>query len=236
MESKVANLILEDINIEIIQKKIKNIYLGVHRPAGLVKVTAPEKMSLDAIKAFVLSKLPWIKKQKLKFENPSLLLPKTFMDGESHYFNGMHYMLRIIKSEGAPKVLLNDTEIMLYIRPGWEIIHKKALLDAWYGQELNLKLASLIPIWEQKMNVSVEKFSLRKMKTKWGSCSPLSRTIRFNLELVKKPFECLEYVVVHELAHLIEASHNARFKSLMDKFLPKWRLHREELNRFPREI
>ncbi len=227
------NFKLNNIDVEVTQKNIKNVHLSVYPPKGGVKVSAPESMELETIRVYVISKLGWIKKQQEKLRAQEREAPRECIDRESHYFNGKRFLLKVVERDAAPQVSLSHSRIVLQVRPGAGEVKKRSVLDAWYRQQLKEKVSSLITQWENKMDVSVAHCTVRKMKTKWGSCSPVSRSIRINLELAKKPPECLEYIVVHELAHLLERSHNSRFIALMDRFIPKWRFYRDELNRLP---
>lgn len=227
------NIRLNNLDVEVQHKNIKNVHLSVYPPNGHVKVSAPESMDIEIIRVYVISKLGWIQKQQQKLQAQVRETPRECIDRESHYFNGKRYLLKVIEKDAVPQVRLSHSTIVLQIRAGANEEKKRAVMAGWYRQQLKAKISALIPQWEKKMDVSVSRFTVRKMKTKWGSCTPLSRTIRINLELAKKPPECLEYIVVHELAHLLEASHNSRFVGLMDKFMPKWRLYRDELNALP---
>lgn len=227
------NIRLNNIVVEVVQKNIKNVHLSVYPPTGHVKVSAPESMTNETIRVYVISKLGWIKKQQEKLRNQEREALREYIDRESHYFNGKRYLLKVVERDAVPQVSLSHSKIVLQVRPGANEAKKRAVLDTWYRQQLKEKVSTLIPQWEKKMDISTTQFAIRKMKTKWGSCSPLSRSIRINLELAKKPLECLEYIVVHELVHLLEPSHNNRFVSLMDKYMPRWRFHKEELNRMP---
>ncbi|HAU1490442.1 TPA: M48 family metallopeptidase [Legionella pneumophila] len=224
---------LDDMDVVVVQKNIKNVHLSVYPPVGHVRVSAPEQMSLDAIRAYVISKLNWIRKQQNKFQSQERETTREYIDRESHYFNGKSYLLKLVECDAPPKVQLNHSQILLQIRPGTNVHKKAEIMDNWYRQQLREKIHPIITAWERKMGVSVSKFTIQKMKTKWGSCTHSLSSIRINLELAKKPSEFLEYVVVHELAHLIEPSHNHRFVALMDQFMPKWRFYRDELNRLP---
>jgi len=224
---------LNDMDVELVQKNIKHVHLSVYPPKGYVKVSAPQSMAIETIRVYVISKLGWIKKQQEKLRAQERETPRECIDRESHFFNGKRFLLKVVERDAAPQVSLSHSKIVLQIRPGANEEKKRSVLDAWYRQQLKEKVSSMIIQWEKKMDVSVAHFSIRKMKTKWGSCSPSSRSIRINLELAKKPPECLEYIVVHELAHLLEPSHNSRFITLMDRFMPKWRLYRNELNALP---
>ena len=224
---------LNEIDIEVLQKDIKNVHLSVYPPNGLVKVSAPEGMNLDTIRIFVISKLGWIKQQQVKLRAQERESPRDYIDRESHYFMGKRYLLRIIEKNEPPKVTLAHSEMYLYVRPESDQSKKQSVIDEWYRQQLKEMIPPLINKWEKKLKVSVLQFTVRKMKTKWGSCSPDSQSIRINLDLAKKPPECLEYIVLHEMMHLLEASHNTRFVLLMDTFMPKWRFYRDELNSLP---
>lgn len=224
------NFQLHDFNVVVIKKKIKNMYLNVCPTEGVVKVSAPNRMSLEMIKAFIVSKSHWIKNRQEKLFSQERAVDKEYVDGESHYFNGERYSLKLIEHNAAPTVCLTHAEIVLQVRPNTDKAARGSMLDAWYRQKLKEKLHELFPLWEMKIGVSIAQFKIRKMKTRWGSCSPSSKSIRINFELIKKPPECLEYIVVHELVHLLEPSHNKRFVSLMDSFLPNWRFYRKELN------
>jgi predicted metal-dependent hydrolase len=223
-------LTLENLEIQIVQKKIKKLYLSVYPPHGQVRISAPRSMSIETIRHFVLSKMEWIKKQQEKMLKYPPSIIKQLIDNELNEFCGKSYYLKLIETQSLPQVILTDSEIILYIRPQSQTAQKVALLDDWYRQELHKNILNIIPIWEKKMQVKVSKLTIQKMKTKWGSCTPARSSIRLNLELIKKPLECLEYVIVHELAHLIEPSHNHRFQAIMDTFLPDWRLHQKRLN------
>jgi len=221
------------MDVEIVQKDIKNIHLSVYPPKGRVKVSAPESMSIDTIRVFVISKLGWIKKQQDKLCGQTRETPRQCIDKESHFYNGRRYLLQVVERNASPQIELFHSKIILQVRPGASEEKKQAVLEAWYRKQLAEKVRILISIWEKKIGVSVAKCTIRKMKTKWGSCIPSSRSILINLELAKKPPECLEYIVVHELVHLIEPSHNSHFVSIMDRSLDKWRFYRDELNTLP---
>lgn len=227
------NFMLNDMDVELERKKIKNIYLSVYPPTGAIKVSAPVRMSLEVIRSFIVAKTSWIKKQKIRLLAQERETTREYIDRESHYFNGQRYLLKLVEQNAVPKVYLAHSEIVLQVRPNADKAIKSSVLDAWYRQQLRERLYELVALWENKIGVSVEEVKIQRMKTRWGSCSPSSKSIRINLELIKKPPECLEYIVVHELVHLLEPSHNKRFVSLMDNFLPKWRLYRSELNALP---
>jgi len=224
---------LGDIKVEVVKKDIKNIHLSVYPPAGRVRISAPSRMSLDTIRVFVISKLGWIKQQQQKFQSQARETPREYLDRESHYVWGKRYLLRVIESDTAPVVELKHSRMFLHVRPGTDAVKKQIIMEAWYREQLKQALPPLIAKWEPLMGVQVARFFVQRMKTRWGSCNPRARTIRLNTDLAKKPRECLEYVVVHEMVHLLEPTHNARFVALMDQFMPKWQFYRDVLNRLP---
>jgi len=224
---------LGNITVDVVQKNIKNMHLSVYPPTGRVRISAPARMDLDVIRVFAISKLGWIKKQQVKFKNQEREAPREFLNRESHYFNGQRYLLKVIKKDAAPRVELKHSKIELYVRPHTSREKMKSILDEWYRKELKAILPALIEKWEEKINVQVNAFGIKKMKTKWGACNREAGRIWLNLELAKKPAECVEYVVVHEMVHLLERNHNDRYSSLMNEFMPKWKFYKDELNRLP---
>jgi hypothetical protein len=205
--------------------------LSVNLPTGSVRISAPRRMDLDSIRVFAVSKLSWIKKQQTKLRNQEREVPREYLNKESHYFKGKRYLLKVVEQNSAPAVVLKHTTIELYIRPGTSRDKRKAILDEWYRQRLKELLPLLIQKWEKKMGVQVNEFRIKKMKTRWGTCNIKEKRIWLNLELAKKPVECLEFIVVHEMVHLFERKHNDRFVSYMDKFMPRWKFNNEVLNR-----
>jgi predicted metal-dependent hydrolase len=220
---------LNDIVVDVTQKKIKNIHLSVY-PNGQVKISAPLHMNQDTIRSFLISKLGWIKQKQTKFQNQQRETPRDCINRESHYVWGQRYLLKVIERDAPPKITLGHSEMQLYVRANSSQEYKQAVVDEWLRYELKKALPPLIKKWQPIMGVTVNKFFVQKMKTQWGSCNYTMGNVRFNSELAKKPPECLEYVVVHELAHLLEPSHNARFHSLMSQFMPNWKLIKAELN------
>ncbi|MEH6639373.1 MAG: SprT family zinc-dependent metalloprotease [Porticoccaceae bacterium] len=223
------NLKVNELDVELTRKKIKRLNLRVLPPYGCIKVSAPRSMKTAEIQDFVLSNLTWVKKQQEKCRAQVYAALDEYVDGESHYVQGQRFLLEVIERNAHPKVTVDEETIRLQVRPGEDKDSRRSTLDAWYRQQLEEQLGPLMSQWENAMDVSVAKFSIRKMKSRWGSCTPSSRSIRINLELAKKSPQCLEYIVVHELAHLLEPSHNRNFYAIMDKFLPNWRLCDAEL-------
>jgi len=205
----------------------------VYPPKGRVRVSAPESMEMDTIRVFVISKLGWIKKQQNKICSQEREASREFLDRESHYFFGKRYLLKVTEQEAPALVQLNHDTLELSIRPDTLLVKRQAILYEWYRTQMKLLLPDIIKKYEKLMCVEVSEFGVKRMKTKWGTCNPAAKRIWLNLELAKKPIECIEYIVVHEMAHLLERTHNDRFVMLMDKFMPKWRFHRDELNKLP---
>ena len=228
-----SQLRIGDITVDVVQKDIKNVYLSVHPPTGRVRISAPKRMKMETIRVFAVSKQDWIKRQQKKIRDQERETPREFVENESHYVWGKRYLLTISEREKPPSIELKHSRMHLRVRPGADAEKRQALVEAWYREQINTAVPKLLSRWEPKLGVKVERVYVRRMKTKWGSCNYKARTIRFNTELAKKPPECLEYVVVHELVHMLEPSHNGRFVALMDRFMPRWKFYREELNRLP---
>lgn len=224
---------LGDITVEVNQKDIKNVHLSVYPPFGQVKIAAPERMDLDTIRIYAISKLTWIRKQQAKIKSQKREAPREYLTKESHYYFGKRYLLKVIEHNASPIVKLKHNTIELYIRPETNTEKRKEILEEWYRSQLKVKIPELISKWEIVMGVKVNDFGIKKMKTKWGTCNIGAKRIRLNLELAKKPVSCLEYIIIHEMTHLLERNHNTRFVALMNSFLPNWKEVKEELNRLP---
>lgn len=229
----VARIELGDIVVDVIRKDIKNIHLSVHPPTGKVRIAAPSRIDLDTIRVFAITKLAWIKSQQRKLREQEREAPREYLDRESHYVWGKRYLLQIVEMDAPSSVELKHSKIRLQVRPGSDRARRHAVLEDWYRTALKQAVPALIEKWEPLIGVKAGRVFVQKMKTKWGGCNPATGNIRLNTDLAKKPPECLEYIVVHEMVHLIEPSHNSRFGSLMDGFMPKWQFYRMELNRLP---
>lgn len=224
---------LGDITIDVVLKDIKNVHLSVYPPAGRVRISAPMRMSLDTIRVFAISKLDWIKQQQTKLREQERETPREYVERESHHVWGKRYLLTVTESDEPPTVELKHSRMLLRVRPGTGEEKRQALVEAWYREQLKEAVPPLLARWQPRLDVQAERWFVQRMKTKWGSCNHRARTIRLNTELAKKPRECLEYIVVHELVHLLEPTHNARFIALMDRFMPRWQIHRQVLNQLP---
>jgi len=232
--SKSHPITVHGLVVEVVRKNIKHLHLAVYPPNGRVHVAAPLRVNDEAVRLAVISKLGWIKRQQAKFEGQERQSAREYVSGESHYFQGRRYRLNVIYHDGPPQVSIrNNTRLDLIARPGSDTWQRERVLLAWYRQQLKLLIPPFIAKWEAILGVTVAEWGVKQMKTKWGTCNIQARRIWLNLELIKKPKLCLEYVVVHELVHLLERKHNDRFAALMDQAMPQWRLHREELNHFP---
>lgn len=229
-----AQIQISDFKIDVVRKSIKNMHLSVYPPKGRVRIAAPLNVDDETVKLFAISKLSWIRRNQRKFKNQERQTRREFAERESHYFQGRRYLLRVTEVEATPKVeIKTKSYIDLHVRPNTTIEQKQIILNEWYRKELKKQIPSIIEKWEKKIGVTVKDWSVKQMKTKWGTCNGEECRIWINLELAKKPFHCLEYIIVHEMIHLIERHHNNLFLAYMDKFIPKWKFYKEELNRLP---
>jgi hypothetical protein len=222
------------VPVEIVRKRIKNLHLGVYPPHGRVRVAAPLRVSDDAVRLAVVGKLGWIKRQRARFEAQPRQSEREMVSGESHYFLGQRYRLRVVTYEGPAKVVArNKSVIELHVRRDSSAEHRERVLQRWYRQQLKELIPPLLQKWQPALGVQADEWAIKKMKTKWGACNVKARRIWLNLELAKKPVQCLEYIIVHELLHLLERKHNDNFFALMNEYLPQWRSRRSELNAAP---
>jgi predicted metal-dependent hydrolase len=228
-----ATIKLGDIAIDVLKKDIKNVHLSVYPPTGKVRISAPLDMDISTIRVFAISKLGWVKQQQKKLRTQERETPREYIDRESHYVWGRRYLLKVVEEDAAPRVELKPRCLVLQVRPQSPIESRRAVLDQWYREELKRAVPAILKRWTRTIDVEVVRFFVQSMKTKWGSCNAATGTIRLNTELAKKPRQCLEYIVVHEMVHLLEPTHNAHFMALMDRFMPRWHVYRQELNRLP---
>ena len=224
---------LGDIAVDVILKKVKNVHLSVYPPTGAVRISAPEHMSLETVRVFAISKLDWIKREQRKLREQARETPREYLDRESHFVWGERRLLKVEEVDATPTVTLRPKHLLLRVRPDTDEDRRQALVARWYRDQVRGALPPLLAKWQAKIGVTVAQVFVQKMKTKWGSCNPETGNIRLNSELAKKPPECLEYILVHELTHLLEPTHNDRFKQLLTKFMSHWRDWRDELNRAP---
>jgi predicted metal-dependent hydrolase len=222
------------LKVEVVRKAIKNLHLGVYPPDGRVRVAAPLAVSDAAVRVAVIGKLRWIRRQQAAFKQQPRETQREYISGESHYYQGQRYRLLVVETKGKCGVVLRrNGTLELHVRPSPDAEHRERILLRWHREQLNQVVPPLIRKWETKLGVKVESWGTKKMKTKWGSCTQSAGRIWLNPELVKKPPECLEYLVVHELLHLLVRHHDERFFALLDRYLPKWRATRKLLNAAP---
>lgn len=219
------------VRVHVERKDIKNLHLGVYPPNGRVRVAAPLVISNEAVRLAVIDKLGWIKRQKAKFADQPRQSKREMVSGESHYFLGRRYRLRVHELDAPPRVAIRGVASLdLFVRPGSSVEQREAVLLRWYREQLKDLIPPLLEKWQKALGVQVEAWGVKKMKTKWGSCNVDARRIWINLELAKKSTQCIEYIVAHELVHLLERKHTRRFSDQMDEHLPNWRATRAELN------
>jgi predicted metal-dependent hydrolase len=224
---------LGEIKIELVQKSIRNVHLSVLPPHGHVRIAAPLHLSQETIRLYAISKLSWIKKQQKKIRGQARESKREFINKETHYYQGRKYLLRIKEEDAPARVVLHKRHIALHVRPATTTAQRQQALDQWYRAQLKIQVQALIDEWQKTIPVKVKHFGVKKMKTKWGTCNIEARRIWINLELAKKPLDCLEYIVVHEMVHLLERRHSDRFWAYMKKYIPSFKQRAEELNRLP---
>ncbi len=224
---------LGELSILVTRKDIKNVHLSVYPPDGRVTLVAPVATHLDVARAYAVSRLSWIRQQQAKLKSQARETPRKFIERESHHLWGRRYLLSVVEKYEKPSVQLSHRKITLCVRPGSDMAKREAVMHEWHKGLLHGLVPHLIKKWEVKLDVAVSGYFLQRMKTKWGSCNHRAGNIRLNTELVKKPRDLLEYVVVHEIVHLIEPKHSERFIALMNKNYPTWREARAELNELP---
>jgi predicted metal-dependent hydrolase len=222
-----------NISITVTLKDVRNVHLSVHPPDGRVTLVAPISTRLDVARAYAISKLGWIRGQQHQFLNQARETPRQLIGRESHYLWGRRYLLSVIYQDAKPSITLDHKRITLSVRPGSDATKRAEIFHAWHKSLLHAAVPPLLQKWQTKMDVEVTEYFLQRMKTKWGSCNYQAKHIRLNTELVKKPKDLLEYVIVHELAHLIEPTHSDRFITTLDTYYPSWREARAELNELP---
>ena len=220
--------------VRVIRKKIKNLHLAVYPPDGSVRIAVPEIIDDEAVRMAIISKFGWIKRQIKSFADQSRQSVRELITRESHYYLGRRYLLEIVYTEKRPFIeIRNKKALVLSINKDTGLEEREKLLLHWYRKELKQILPSIIRKWETKSGLQVNAYGIKRMKTKWGSCNPIPKRIWLNLELIKKPINCIEYIVVHEMVHFLERTHNDQFVSHMDRIMPQWRTIKKELNQAP---
>ena len=224
---------LGNLSILVTRKDIKNVHLSVYPPDGRVTLVAPVATRLDVARAYASSRLGWIRQQQAKLKSQARETPRKFIERESHHLWGRRYLLSVVEKDEKPLVTLSHRKITLGVRPGSDMAKRESVIHEWHKTLLHGLVPQLIEKWQTKLGVAVSNYFLQRMKTKWGSCNPRAGNIRLNTELVKKPKDLLEYVIVHEMVHMLEPRHSERFIALMTKYYPAWREARAELNELP---
>ena len=225
---------VSDLDVEVVRKEIKNLHLGVYPPAGRVRIAVPDHVNDEAVRLAIVDKLPWIHRQRRAFAEQARQSDREMVNGESHFVFGHRYRLRVIEVNAPPTVTIRGkTNLLLQVRPSSSGQKRAEILNHWYRQQLRLRLPDLIAHWEPIIGVVVANWGIKRMKTRWGTCNIGARRIWINLELAKKPPQCLEYIVVHEMVHLLERHHNDRFRQLMGGFFPQWEQARATLKQAP---
>ncbi len=226
---------IREFEVLVLKKDIKNLHLNILPPEGIVRVSAPLKMEDETIKLFLITRLPWIRKNIKNFQNQARQTERRYISGETHYFKGCAYLLNVIKQDETKRIRVkvrNKKYIDLFVNPKSTIEEKERCFENLYRRELRKELPAYFAKWQEIIGVSPNEIKIKKMKTKWGVCNAKAKRIWLNLELIKKPFHSLEYIIVHELVHLLEEKHNDKFRNYMNEYLPKWELHKRELNEF----
>ncbi|NQY82484.1 MAG: M48 family metallopeptidase [Alphaproteobacteria bacterium] len=226
-------LALGDILVDVQFKDIKNVHLSVYPPTGHVRISAPERMNLDTVRVFAISKLDWIKAQQKRLISQEREASREFLERESHYLWGKRYLLELRTSKGRSQIAVTHKKIVITSTDSLSQEKLRALMDDYYRTSLRAKALELILLWEQRLEVRVNQLFIQKMKTKWGSCNPSARNVRVNLELAKKAPECLEYIILHEMMHFFVPNHGPRFVELMDQHMLHWLQVRQKLNATP---
>lgn len=234
MSTEAHKIVVSGLTVEVVRKGIKNLHLGVYPPNGRVRVAAPLTVSDEAVRLAVIGKLGWIKRHQARFADQERQSAREHVTGETHYYHGRRYRLNVIYQDGPSKVSIRNRRFIdLYVQEGSDTARREQVMVEWYRQQLKEQIPPLLAKWEEIVGIQTAIWGVKRMKTRWGTCNAKVGRIWLNLELAKKPVECLEYIIVHELVHLLERHHDDRFTALMDTFMPNWRLYREELNRAP---
>lgn len=224
---------LGDIDVDVVLKDIKNVHLSVHPPTGRVRIAAPSRMNMETIRLFAISRLDWIKRQQRKLRDQERETPREYLERESHYVWGKRYLLSVVEADEPPFIELTAKRMQLHVRPHSDRSKRRQIMEDWYRDQVRTAAAELITRWTPRIGVSVARLYVRRMKTRWGSCNSRAAAIRLNTDLAKKPRECLEYITVHEMIHILEPTHNDRFRTLMTRHMPDWEIRRQVLNRLP---
>jgi predicted metal-dependent hydrolase len=233
MSTETSTIVVGGVRVQIVRKAIKNLHLGVYPPHGHVRVAAPPSVSDEAVRLAIVGRLAWIRRQQAKYDAQPRQSVREMVNGECHYYLGRRYRLRVTEGDRSCVWVRSRNVLELVAQRAATVASRERILQEWYRERLRELALPMIEKWQSILSVNVIRWRIQRMKTKWGSCNPVSRSILLNLELAKKPIECIEYVIAHELAHLHERTHSERFVALLDEHLPDWRRRRAELNALP---
>ncbi len=223
-----------DYTIDVVRKNIKNLHLAVYPPTGRLRVAVPLHIDDEAVRLLIITRIGWIKKHIAEFQHQERQSEREYITGESHYLNGKRYLLNVIDNSSVNHIKIrNNTYIDLYVKPDVTFTHRKEMMTEWYRARLKARIEPMLIKWQEIIGVEIKEWQIKQMKTRWGTCNIKAKRIWINLELAKKPEQCLEFIIVHELVHLLVRNHNDRFVGYMNKFLPNWKAYKDELNRFP---
>lgn len=233
MSTGSSYLTVAGINVDVVHKDIKNLHIGVYPPLGRVRVAAPERLGNEQIRLAVVQRLGWIKRKRKQLQDAERQSEREMVTGETHHVWGVRHRLTVVERAGKREVAVRGSRLVLSVPKGTDAATRRRVLEDWHRDQLRARIPNLIARWEPRIGRPVAHWQIKRMKTKWGSCNPEAARLWFNVELAKKHPRCLEYIVVHEMAHLVERTHGERFTNLMDLLLPGWRTHRDELNGAP---
>lgn len=233
MNTASAYLSVRGIDVDVVYKDIKNLHIAVYPPMGRVRVAAPTRLDDDQVRLAVIQRLTWIRRQRNQLRSAARQSEREMLSGESHYVWGVRRRLKVVEREGPAHAEVEGGKLLLYVPAGSDTDMRRRVLERWYREQLRAAVTRSVAHWEPRLNLSVPRWTIRRMKTKWGSCNRESRHIWFNLELAKKHPDCLDYIVVHEMTHYLERGHGERFTTLMDAHMPDWRSRRDLLNGAP---
>jgi len=222
-----------EITLEVIHKNIKNVHLSVYPPTGRVRIAAPSHMDLETVRLFAISKISWIRRNQKRHLNQERETPREFIERESHYLWGKRLLLKVVEKEAVPVVQAQQRFLKLQVRPGASRESRADIMGSWYRGQIRSEAEPLIALWEKRLGIKVKGVYVQQMKTRWGSCNSRAESIRLNTELAKKSKECLEYIIVHEMIHILIPNHGKQFQGLLSKHLPNWQNYRDQLNSSP---
>jgi predicted metal-dependent hydrolase len=234
MTTEPEHIHIANLTIDVVRKDIRRTHLSVYPPTGSVRMSAPRGTDYEVLRLFALEKLPWIRRQIRDFEDQARETPRDYVSGESHYYQGRRYLLNVIEQYGPHRVeIKNLKQLNMYVQPGTPLEGRARTMKEWYRKQLKAQVPALLSTWQEKAGVQARSWGIKHMRTRWGTCNIPGRRIWLNLELAKKPVPCLEYIIVHELVHLLERHHNDAFIAHIDRIMPRWRYNRDLLNSLP---